>query len=436
MASGEPAAALGVTMAVMVKREVIAACMTCPLCKKLLRNATTVSECLHTFCRKCIFEKLSDEEVDCCPVCNIDLGCAPLEKLRPDHNLQDVRTKIFPFKRRKVEAPEVVSPIMLPIKRKERSLSSLVVNTPQVSTQTSLTGRRTKSVARRVSALRGLGPIIKEPVKKENDTIEKHADNSSPSDTLRKMTQTRRQTSSIAEPSNHPLNNDIENGEHFLDKTELWKPLNCLVEAANRTKSLKSSPRSPVVKTEQLSGFDGDEQLQKAKVREHPQKFKIQHEKNGTSSMPPIVKNRRARAQGISRKRREPGGSIHAMLHSASSRQDRKFNPIWFSLVASFDQKGDPPLPQIPTNYLRIKDGNVPASFIIKYLVQKLNLSSEAEVEITCRGQTVSPTLALHCLTDLWLRWGSTQKVQASVGTSAKEFVMVLTYGRPKSSVS
>lgn len=33
---------------VKVKRETIAACMTCPLCNNLFRDATTISECLHT----------------------------------------------------------------------------------------------------------------------------------------------------------------------------------------------------------------------------------------------------------------------------------------------------------------------------------------------------------------------------------------------------
>jgi hypothetical protein len=37
---------------------------------------------LKTVCRKCIYEKITDEELNHCPVCNIDLGCAPLEKLR------------------------------------------------------------------------------------------------------------------------------------------------------------------------------------------------------------------------------------------------------------------------------------------------------------------------------------------------------------------
>jgi E3 ubiquitin-protein ligase DRIP len=34
--------------AVMVKRELLVRCMTCPLCRRLLREATTISECLHT----------------------------------------------------------------------------------------------------------------------------------------------------------------------------------------------------------------------------------------------------------------------------------------------------------------------------------------------------------------------------------------------------
>ncbi|RVW38164.1 E3 ubiquitin protein ligase DRIP2 [Vitis vinifera] len=33
---------------VKVRRETIAACMTCPLCNKLLKEATTISLCLHT----------------------------------------------------------------------------------------------------------------------------------------------------------------------------------------------------------------------------------------------------------------------------------------------------------------------------------------------------------------------------------------------------
>ncbi|KAG2585415.1 hypothetical protein PVAP13_6KG389032 [Panicum virgatum] len=31
-----------------VRRETLAACMTCPLCRGLLREATTITQCLHT----------------------------------------------------------------------------------------------------------------------------------------------------------------------------------------------------------------------------------------------------------------------------------------------------------------------------------------------------------------------------------------------------
>jgi len=53
------------------------------------------------------------------------------------------------------------------------------------------------------------------------------------------------------------------------------------------------------------------------------------------------------------------------------------------------------------------------------------------QVEITCMGEPVIPTLQLHSLVDLWLETTSKhQRVAASIGSSAKEFVMVLVYSR------
>ncbi|MED6140405.1 E3 ubiquitin protein ligase drip2 [Stylosanthes scabra] len=52
-------------------------------------------------------------------------------------------------------------------------------------------------------------------------------------------------------------------------------------------------------------------------------------------------------------------------------------------------------------------------------------------VEIMCRGQPVLPSLQLHNLVDLWFRTASTsKKIPASVESSAKDFVMVLSYCR------
>lgn len=53
------------------------------------------------------------------------------------------------------------------------------------------------------------------------------------------------------------------------------------------------------------------------------------------------------------------------------------------------------------------------------------------QVEIKCMGQSVLPTLQLHNLVDLWLQTVSTsERVEATLGSSARDFVMVLAYSR------
>jgi hypothetical protein len=124
---------------------------------------------------------------------------------RADHNLQDVRAKIFPFKRKKVNAEEAESPNTLPAKRKERSISSLVVNTPRI-TPAGSTGRRTRAVTRKAAELRGLGPIIVDPLKKDNDKSNKQTDNSSLLSSLGKVPQTRRQVNKyLCVLKSHPI---------------------------------------------------------------------------------------------------------------------------------------------------------------------------------------------------------------------------------------
>ncbi|KAI5580310.1 hypothetical protein BDE02_08G146900 [Populus trichocarpa] len=375
---------------VKVQKERIAACMTCPLCNKLFREATTISECLHTFCRKCIYMKITDEELDSCPVCDIKLGCSPLEKLRADHSLQDLRARIFPSKRKKAREPATVSsvpedvpsvpeavmavPEAVPVqesehsvpligRRKERSLSSLVVSTPKISVKSVLTGKRSKSVARKRES-----PIpVEEQIKKMDDYYESL---SSP-ETLRKIAQTKRQ--------------------------------------------------EIIVQIKKLDAQEEEAQALKTSIKEHGDKSKvIGEESNSTSSPSGSVKPRRLQAM---RQKRE-GFNIPAQAAvDANSKCDRRFSPIWLSLVASDEQEGVAPLPQISSCYLRVKDGSLPVSHIKKYLVQKLGLVSEAE--------PVASTLQLHNLVDWWSQTASSsERIQTTVGSSAKDFVMVLSYGR------
>jgi E3 ubiquitin-protein ligase DRIP len=53
------------------------------------------------------------------------------------------------------------------------------------------------------------------------------------------------------------------------------------------------------------------------------------------------------------------------------------------------------------------------------------------QVEISMRGQPVVSTLQLHNLVDWWLQTASaSERIRTTVGSSAKDFVMVLSYGR------
>lgn len=100
--------------------------------------------------------------------------------------MQDIRAKIFPF-RRKIRTPEVTPSISLPVKRKERSLSSLVVSTPKVSIKAGLTGRRTKSVGRKSAPVRASSFAIEEPTKKEELPTEIFPENSNSTEILNKV---------------------------------------------------------------------------------------------------------------------------------------------------------------------------------------------------------------------------------------------------------
>ncbi|XP_066385886.1 E3 ubiquitin protein ligase DRIP2-like [Miscanthus floridulus] len=344
---------------VMLRRSALVACLTCPLCGRLFRDAATITECLHTFCRKCISEEFINKEVCCCPICSIDLGCAPLEKLRIDHSLQYVRSKVFPLKKQKVEGPEVTSPITSPIKTKERSLSSLTKHTPQMSMQKCLTKRRTKASC------------------------------------LRKL----------------PLHSTFRGSSNITKKSGGWRPLGCHFRAAKNKRSLRSKSED-VMTAEKKTDDPVDVTLaSQAKTKKQFTRRGNLEKRTGTKKLLILKgKQKNTKPKNMPNKRR--------------------LQALWFYLLAAFDQKGQPPLPQIPSKFLRIKDVNLPASFIQKYLVQKLNLPSEAEVEILCGGRPVNPGIPLHDLADYWIDKRPKGRVRSSVGTPAAEFVLKVFYAR------
>ncbi|XP_014511103.1 E3 ubiquitin protein ligase DRIP2 [Vigna radiata var. radiata] len=416
-----------------VKRDAIAACMTCPLCNKFLKEATAISLCLHTFCRKCIYDKITDEELENCPVCNIDLGIVPLEKMRPDNSLQDLRNKIFPFNKRKQKAPVAIPSVLLPARRKERSLSSLVVSTPRVSTQSTMTGRRTKPT-RKALGLQGSGFSVEKLIKKEEELLEDRQDSSCSPDTSNKSAKSAGQSLSPCKNSQSICNRGLQNGAETQEaKWDLWKTLNYLAEAASRSKSFKSNVQSSNAKPESVKVNDSDNKVLKSKLEENKRKAKVEDEKISTDHVSPDTakpnKLRRVRPK------KEPVfGESRISPQAVLDANDSNLlwnDSIWFSLAASENQEGDAPLPQIPSSYVRIKDGSIPVSFIQKLLMKKLGLKSEDEVEIKCMGHPVLPSLQVQNLVELWLDTASTgHRIPATIGSSGKDFVMILTYGR------
>ncbi|KAI3976105.1 hypothetical protein MKX01_016788 [Papaver californicum] len=82
----------------------------------------------------------------------------------------------------------------------------------------------------------------------------------------------------------------------------------------------------------------------------------------------------------------------------------RPHSGVWVILQASEAQEIDPFLPQIPKNYLRIKDGRTTVRLLIKYLVNKLKLHNESEVEIRCRGELLVQHLSIQYVRDhIWI---------------------------------
>jgi len=203
----------------------------------------------------------------------------------------------------------------------------------------------------------------------------------------------------------------LRGSSNITKKSGGWRPLGCHFRAAKKKRSLR--PKSDDIKT---AGKRTDDPVDvtlasQAKTRKQITRRGNLEKRTGTKKVLILKgKQKNTKTKNTPNKRRLPA--------------------LWFYLLAAFDQKGHPPLPQIPSKFLRIKDVNLPASFIQKYLAQKLNLSSETEVEIFCGGRPVSPGITLHDLADHWIGKRSKGRVRSSVGTPAAEFVLKVFYAR------
>ncbi|MED6197502.1 hypothetical protein PIB30_057009 [Stylosanthes scabra] len=452
--------------AVKVHRAKLEACLTCPLCNKLFNNATTISECLHTFCRGCIDKKLIDEQLKHCPVCNADLGCSPLDKLRTDHSLQDLRDRILPQERKIAKTPKKSSVASVK-KQKTKSLSSLKANargakaTPErevfAPTQpdcsspkpekveedvrkdekqprrigildevsTKLTARRAKVVARKKYLLKELTPpcepdkVIGDQRKEDDDCFVLKISSES--------SNARVQDSSKPDSSQQIVPNKIlmDNVESCQEKLDLFEPLNSFVEAARKNKSCSKSTMQEHAVTPSVESSDNDCQP-KVEVKRHCHQTNENDDQN--ESNPSRSSDTNGRKLKFSEDLNVP---VVQPVITSNGESNRGFGPVWFSLVASEVSDEGAQLPKISPSFLRIKDGSLLVSHIKMYIVKKLGLVSESEVEISLQGKPVLPCMELQQLVELWLQTKPlNEKFQTHVGSSAKDFVMVLSYHR------
>ncbi|XP_041117083.1 polycomb group RING finger protein 5-B-like isoform X1 [Polyodon spathula] len=80
--------------------------ITCYVCKGYLIKPTTVTECLHTFCKRCIVQHFEDSND--CPKCGIQVHeTNPLEMLRLDNTLEEIIFKLVPGLREKEQQQEI-----------------------------------------------------------------------------------------------------------------------------------------------------------------------------------------------------------------------------------------------------------------------------------------------------------------------------------------
>ncbi|XP_076017086.1 polycomb group RING finger protein 6 [Genypterus blacodes] len=116
----------------------------CGLCCGFLIDATTITECLHTFCKSCIVKHFFYSNR--CPTCSIVVHqTQPLYNVRPDRQLQDIVYKMIPFleelereqmckfyKQRGLEVPKaVLFPLPAPpVVKKQKKTTDPLNNQP------------------------------------------------------------------------------------------------------------------------------------------------------------------------------------------------------------------------------------------------------------------------------------------------------------------
>ncbi|KAF3785723.1 E3 ubiquitin protein ligase [Nymphaea thermarum] len=295
---------------------------------------------------------------------------------RPDNNLQDVRMKIFPLKKLK----EIdVGPIPTgPSRRKERSLSSIVISTDPIST----TGHANKAkvAARKAGISRGGGH--KNHGDKDFSDVDKGDAFDQPyklsMPSKRKRITIEDEAVNISECGIEP---PIQDSFSKSPNDTNWDKLNFLAETADKTKVEDSNAHFIEGKEPGKSSSNTNRRFRKrgngsaaAVQKKESNKVMEERSKSDVNDTDKVSRTRKPRKNGV-------------QVNGFSEKLTNQLRPMWFALFAREDQ-----------------DGNIPVSYVKQYLVQKLNLKHESEVEVTCCGHSVGPSFPLHDVVDIWVK--------------------------------
>ena len=82
---------------IKLNKEKLIELLKCPLCKGFYRTPYTINECMHTFCRSCIFKYFgSSVQRETCPICQTKIGGRPMDSLIFDNYLDSLINILFP----------------------------------------------------------------------------------------------------------------------------------------------------------------------------------------------------------------------------------------------------------------------------------------------------------------------------------------------------
>lgn len=134
------------TLQVVVKLAELSEHVGCPLCHGILRDAHTIPDCLHSFCKSCIYRHFLVKGSCICPKCKKTLNPRPIATLITDQKLQTVVDHIFPeFKEQEsILEKEFYTKFNFSLKAEKKTENANKGSRPLRATVSSLSQRQSK----------------------------------------------------------------------------------------------------------------------------------------------------------------------------------------------------------------------------------------------------------------------------------------------------